>query len=405
MRGRLLHLIGRLGVPLFEAVSSNTWRSLPRPPEGRAVARGPGHDPDRVLLIGGSSAVGWGVVSHDLALAGYLARGTAAMTERGVDIEVLGDTLISIDDVMAALTPSTVSRYDAIVLTLGSREGLQMMPADVWARRLRALLDHIADGREVAPSIIVVGAEKVEPVPLPLLITRIVRKRAREINAASQQIIADRPHVRYVDSAMLAAPGEPANLIEVDKPRLYERAARAIVPTLAALLESSHHRLPVPINEEARERAVTFVRTRLGQHDDRMDQLVETVMHVLNVRSADIFFVDRDEVHLIAATSEAPDRRRRADTLSSEAIEHRAGLVIPNLLADARHRLRPEVTGPPHLRFYASHPVESPDGDPIAVLTVVDTQPRELSASELALLRHFALRVGELLFEGYRTVT
>lgn len=402
MRGRLLHLVGRLGVPMFEAVSSNTWRSLPRPPDGRAVARGPGHDPDRVLLIGGSSAVGWGVVSHDLALAGYLARGTAAVTERGVDIDVLGDTLISVDDVTATLTQEVVARYDAIVLTLGSREGLQMMPADLWARRLGALLDHIATCRDTAPSVIIVGAEKVEPVPLPRLITKIVRRKASEINAASRAIIADRPRVRYVDSAMLAAPGEPANLIEVDKPRLYERAAAAIAPTLASLLESSHDRTPVPIEEDLRDRAVSFMRSRLGHHNDRVSQLVETVMHVLHVRSADLFFVDRDEVHLVAATGDAPDRRERGATLSNEAIEHQAGLVIPDLAADARTKGRPEVVGPPYLRFYASHPVESPDGYRVAVLTIVDTQPRELAASELALLRHFALRVGALLFDGYR---
>ena len=402
MSGRLLHALGRLGVPVFEAVSSDTWRSLPRPPDGRAVARGPGHDPDRVLLIGGSSAVGWGVVSHDLALAGYLARGTAAVTERGVDIDVLGDTLISVDDVMATLTPETIAPYDAIVLTLGSREGLQLMPADIWSRRLRALLDHIAAARETPPSIIIVGAEKVEPVPLPRLITRIVRKRASEINAASREVIADRPYVRYVDSGMLAAPGEPANLVEVDKALLYDRAATAIIPTLALLLQSNQHREPVAINEDVRDRAVTFVRNRLGQHDERIGQLAETVMQVLHVRSADVFFVDRDEVHLIAATGDAPGRRNRADTLSAEAIVHRSGLVIPDLLADPRHRSRPEVTGAPHLRFYASHPVESPDGYRVAVLTIVDTQPRELSPSELALLRHFALRVGTLLFDGYR---
>lgn len=402
MLNQLAHLLGRVVVPLFEGLSGNSWRSLPRPPDGRAVSRGPGHDPDRVLLLGGSSSVGWGVTTHDLALAGHLARTTAAITGRGVDVEVVADTRMSVSDAITALTASTISRYDAIVLTLGSREALQLMPSSQWRAQLLRLLDHIAEGRDHCPSIIVVGAEEREPVPLARFAAAAVRWSARRINAVSREIVASRPELRYVASGMVAGPGESPNLVEADKNRLYERAATAIAPTLADLLENATARLPHPINEDGRERAVQHLRTRLDHIDDRIAPLLSTVKHVLHVRSVDLFFVDHDEVRLIEATSGAPNRRARDQILSSEAIEHRSGLIIPDLAADERHRTRPEVVGEPFLRFYASHPVESPDGHPVAVLTVVDTEPRDLSASELSLLRHFALRIGTLLFEDYR---
>ena len=37
----------------------------------------------------------------------------------------------------------------------------------------------------------------------------------------------------------------------------------------------------------------------------------------------------------------------------------------------------------------------------VAVLAVVDTEPRELSSAELAVLREYAIRVGDVLFENY----
>ena len=77
MLSEFVNQIGKLSYPLFERFSSTAWDNAPRPSQ-RAVSRGTGHDPDRVLLTGGSSAVGWGVFSHDLGLAGYLARTTAA---------------------------------------------------------------------------------------------------------------------------------------------------------------------------------------------------------------------------------------------------------------------------------------------------------------------------------------
>ena len=80
-------------------------------------------------------------------------------------------------------------------------------------------------------------------------------------------------------------------------------------------------------------------------------------------------------------------------------LEYRRGFVIPDLAADPRHRDRSQVVGPPYLRFYAGHPVESPDGHRIGVLAVVDTKPRTFSPAELSLLRNFAVRAGVLLFD------
>lgn len=400
MLERLLGVFGRIGLPFFEEVSTNSWRSMPEPPTP-FVARGAGHDPDRVLLAGGSSAVGWGVLSHDLGLAGFLARETSTITGRGTDIEVIVDPKMTARRAISALPTGTVARFDAVVLTVSSRAAFRLQPVGEWIADLTALLDHLAGAIDPPPRVLVVGAEEVEPVPLPGLFRRIVRAKAEAINAATRAAIADRPDVRYVDSAWLPTDEQP-NLVEADKLALYERAAIALAPTLAGILEAHGARVRHPIDETGRARSVEYLRSRLERGEDpRLTALLSTVREVLHVRSADLFFVDEDDVRLIAATNPTHGSKPRNETLSAETVEYWGGLVIDDLAADPRHRDRPEVAGEPYLRFYAGHPVEAPSGHRVAVLAVVDTAPRQMSASELSLLRHFAHRAGVLLFDRY----
>lgn len=64
----------------------------------------------------------WGVVSHELGLGGHLARATASLTGRGVDVEISGDPALSLPVIQQRLTQAAISpRYDAIVLTIGLR--------------------------------------------------------------------------------------------------------------------------------------------------------------------------------------------------------------------------------------------------------------------------------------------
>lgn len=394
----LVHHIGKLSYPLFERFSAGAWNNVPRPASTRAVSRGAGHDPDRILLAGGSSSVGWGVVNHDLALAGYLARATAALTGRGADVEVYAHPKLTVPEIREFLQAEGVSRFDAIVLTLGGRESFEFMPTRVWRRDLRALLDTVRADHSTAPGVIIVGAEEVSPVALGRVVNAIAMARARALNRATRELIADLPGVSFVDSAMIPGPDDRHGVLDVDNAELYDRCARRIAPLLAGMLDRAPDRVREPVDEAMRREAIARLEEEEARSDPRVRSLLTTVRDVLHMRSADLFLVDHDEVRLIAATFVSVERSPRTDALSSETLEHRTGLVIPDLAADPRHRERPAVAGPPHLRFYAGYPVESPDGQRVGVLSVVDTRPRQLTDAELSLLRGFAAQAGALLF-------
>ncbi|SDM89116.1 PAS domain S-box-containing protein [Methylobacterium phyllostachyos] len=70
-------------------------------------------------------------------------------------------------------------------------------------------------------------------------------------------------------------------------------------------------------------------------------------------------------------------------------------LVIPDLTQDPRTRENTLVTGEPHLRFYAGAPLETPDGQRLGTLCVIDDVPRPegLTPSQASSLRKLAGQV------------
>lgn len=392
------HWLGRRYLPVVEALSARSWASIPRPPERRAVTRGAGSDPYRVLLAGGSSAVGWGVMTHDLGLAGYLARLISAYTGRGTDLEVFASLTTTVDDVRE-FVGRAAGRYDLVVLTLGTRESFELVSVEQWERSLAELLDEIASAAPHPPGVVVVGAELELPVDIPRWYARMVAARATELNAATRTLVADREHVRYVDSGMIAG-GGASGLFDAGPRALYTRAAATIAPAAVLLLDGSPDDSVQPIDEASRMRAVEYLRN-LEPVPSRVRDLLMTLHNMLHVRSVDLYFVDTDYVSTLATTRDAPAARDRRSTVADSALEHRHGLIVPDLTLDDRFRDRPEVTGEPFLRFYAAYPVESPEGNRVCLLSIVDTQPRDLTPGELRLIRQFAITIGSVLFEGF----
>jgi len=246
-----------------------------------------------------------------------------------------------------------------------------------------------------------VGAEEESPVALGGLVTKLAMNHATALNEVTREVIAGRPRVTFVASAFVPLPGNTGGVLQEDKAALYRRCALAIAPTLAGMLTRAPDRVRHPIDDDARSHAVRHIASQRGIENPRLTAVLAAARDALHARSADLFFVDNDTVYLLDATLISVTQSPRENALSSEVLEHPAGIVIPDLAADPRYRDRPQVAGPPHLRLYAGYPVESPDGQRVAVLAVVDTRVREFSPTELSLLRQFALKAGSLLFEGY----
>ncbi|TNC07652.1 EAL domain-containing protein [Methylobacterium terricola] len=75
----------------------------------------------------------------------------------------------------------------------------------------------------------------------------------------------------------------------------------------------------------------------------------------------------------------------------SHTIAQPGTLVVLDATLDPRFHVNPLVTGPPHIRFYAGIPLETPSGHAVGTLCLVDAQPRNtFTQADQQLLRQFA---------------
>jgi excisionase family DNA binding protein len=81
----------------------------------------------------------------------------------------------------------------------------------------------------------------------------------------------------------------------------------------------------------------------------------------------------------------------------SHAILQDGVFTVEDAAADPRFVGNPLVTGDMHLRFYAGSAVRDDQGAALGALCVIDTQPRQLTGRQAAILRVLSTSVGDLI--------
>jgi PAS domain S-box-containing protein len=93
----------------------------------------------------------------------------------------------------------------------------------------------------------------------------------------------------------------------------------------------------------------------------------------------------------------------RKDSFCAHCMMGESAMIVPDATRDERFRLNPLVTGAPAIRFYAGHPLISPEGQPLGAICIIDTEPREgLNEAQAEALETLAQVVLSIL-EGMRT--
>ncbi len=87
----------------------------------------------------------------------------------------------------------------------------------------------------------------------------------------------------------------------------------------------------------------------------------------------------------------------REQSFCNQAIVGDQALVIEDTRADPRFADTPAVLGPPHVRFYAGTPLRSRSGHTVGALCVIDREPRQLEAGQIARLDDLAESVIDAL--------
>ena len=136
--------------------------------------------------------------------------------------------------------------------------------------------------------------------------------------------------------------------------------------------------------------------------DADLDRLTALACELFDIPIALVSLVDQHRQWFKSRQGLTVSGTPRHHSLCSHVIASGDALVVPETLADPRFRDNPLVTGEPHMRFYAGHPLR-PDGKHIiGTLCLIGREPRLFSDREARLLAKLAGQAEALIREHAR---
>lgn len=393
--------------PLMQGWGRRALRSLsavPRPMDDPR-AHASGVDSDRILLFGSGAAVGWGVLSHGMALPGTLARAVSKLTGRGTDVDVLPNPDFRVSSALKDLSGVNLTRYDAVVLSLGLNEVIGASSVSAWRRDLERVVSYIAENAAARTPIFLIGINPMTQITrFDALIGPYVSHHRRVLNRLAANVGAHRERVFFI-------PNDPAPRAEKNRYREsadYRDGGQLIAATVAPVLDADLHDTRVGFERRPRT-ALTDEVTRLStleelglldSEEQRFDRLTEFARKSFHTSAAKITIIDGDSFWTKSAQGMPRLTGPGDDSICFTAVDSEDALIVGDVSLDPRFASMPHVKGPPPVRFYAGHRIDAPNGVPIAVLCVQDSSPRDVTGFDRALLRDLALLVQKEVWVG-----
>lgn len=145
---------------------------------------------------------------------------------------------------------------------------------------------------------------------------------------------------------------------------------------------------PLPENELDRLTALLEYDVLDSMPEQCYDDLTAIAAHICGTPIALISLLDGDRQWFKSRygidTTETP---RDYAFCAHAILTPDQALVVPDALEDERFRENPLVTGDPHIRFYAGTPLVNAEGMALGTLCAIDSQPRQLSKTQIASLQ------------------
>jgi diguanylate cyclase (GGDEF)-like protein len=131
--------------------------------------------------------------------------------------------------------------------------------------------------------------------------------------------------------------------------------------------------------------------------EPNFDAITTLVKELVGVPICAVSLVDADRQWFKSTQGLDVTETPRSQAFCHHTIRTHQPMCVPDATRDPRFAANPLVTGEPHIRSYAGHPLLSPDGYNLGSLCVIDREPRDFGPTELALLRRFAALVVDQL--------
>ena len=128
--------------------------------------------------------------------------------------------------------------------------------------------------------------------------------------------------------------------------------------------------------------------------EKELDDLVEIASSICDTPISLLSLVDHNRQWFKSKKGINVPSTHRKDAFCQHALNKpQEVLVVDDPLNDLRFQNNPLVTGDPHIRFYAGAPLETPKGNVLGTLCIIDNKPRKISKNQKVALQLLAQKV------------
>jgi hypothetical protein len=292
-----------------------------------------------------------------------------------------------------ALDSLELRRFDAILLSIGVTDALALTSVSRWECSLSALFDRIESSTGGATPTFVLSIPSVTLSPhFPERLGRVVDRHSRQLNGITKGLVAGRAGMTFIDL------GRPA--IHDRDGASYERWGSTIALVMNDRLDagqSTGSRAYVA-DESLRIQAAASVDVRAGQADPRLRGVTRLARSLFGTEIAAISLIGREKQTILSAVGMERTVTPRSEAVCDTTIRHDRQFVVEDMKNDTRFADYPIVAEPEGIRFYAGYPIESPNGQRIGALCLMDSRPRPFSDEDARALRTLAHKAQEALW-------
>jgi diguanylate cyclase (GGDEF)-like protein len=146
-----------------------------------------------------------------------------------------------------------------------------------------------------------------------------------------------------------------------------------------------------PENVTARLAMLRSLNLSDTQPVESFERVTRLAKYIFDVPIALISLVDEQRQWFKSCIGLNVNETPREISFCGHTILNENSLIVNDTLNDLRFEDNPLVTGYPHIRFYAGHPITLSGGISIGTLCIIDSQPREFSAKDIQALKDLVL--------------
>ncbi len=209
--------------------------TLPRPTD-EPVGHVAGSEPVRVLILGGDGPpIGWGVMSHGLALPGQMARELSSRTGRGAHVAVLAEPSTHLAAIPRAVAGHSLAGYDVIMVMPGAREAITLVSPTVWRNSVQGVMRMLSVTASPHARLVFVGSQPIRSIPVfDSMLAQVAARHRLLLNQIAEDICSGIPAASYLPLPAQAEP-EPGRY---RSPGEYQFWAAALTEHVLGVLPS-----------------------------------------------------------------------------------------------------------------------------------------------------------------------